>query len=168
MIEMPISKGYVALLSDEDAHLTRWKWSARERSNGRVYAQRTVWLKGQSKVGVVHLHREVLGLSKGDGIVDHKDGNGINCQRENLRKTNLSVNSRNAPGPRDKISISGFRGVSWKSDVSQWRVSIAKEKNLNVHLGCYDDLEEAKECRVLHELLYWGVEPRRAVEMGAI
>lgn len=56
----------------------------------------------------VRLHRFILG---GEGmVVDHKDGNGLNCSRDNMRLCTTAENARN----RSKNEVrnkSGYKGV---------------------------------------------------------
>lgn len=59
------------------------------------------------------MHREILGLVKGDGkIVDHRDRNTLNNQKYNLRAVNYSLNNYNTERIR-KNNKSDFRGVCW-------------------------------------------------------
>lgn len=67
------------------------------------------------------LHRFLLGLSKGDSArVDHRDGNGLNNQRCNLR---LATHSQNMQNRRVQTNNrSGFKGVTWNKDMKKWAI----------------------------------------------
>ena len=69
--EIPLTRGYVALVDDEDyERVSALKWYA-VTPKGKVYAQR------RSGGATIFMHDFLMG-SKG---IDHADGNGINNQR---------------------------------------------------------------------------------------
>lgn len=55
-------------------------------------------------------------------MIDHKDGNGLNNQRENLRKCSQTQNNANMKIRKNKLK-SKFKGVSHYRD-GRWRASI--------------------------------------------
>lgn len=115
MKEIPLTKGYVALVDDEDfERLSRWKWCAAERRGGRVYASRAG--------GRILMHREILGLTDFRIKTDHADRNGLNNQRHNLRAATNQQNLSNI-GPK-RQNRSGFKGVSWFAARGKWIATI--------------------------------------------
>ena len=164
-IEIPLTKGYVAIIDDEDAHLAEFKWSARVHKNGTVYANRTHRVSEGFR-GPIGLHRCVMGLLPGDPMVDHIDGDGLNCRRSNLRLANNKINGRNlASGARKHNKASPYLGVHQaKNDgkfVAQIRVN-GKAK----HLGRFHTAEDANVARLKAERELWGIQPRRAKAHG--
>jgi hypothetical protein len=117
MIEIPLTKGYVAIVDDEDADLANFKWSAKEdKKRSTVYAQRTIYWRehGKRLQRSETMHRVVLGrmtghvLSRGE-LVDHTDRDGLNNQRDNLR---LCTNQQNCFNRKTPITnVSGYKGV---------------------------------------------------------
>lgn len=91
----------------------------------------------------VYMHRELLGLSSGDGLEgDHKNRNKLDNRRSNLRVGGLPDNRQNlaASGYQTwagRKTSSKYRGVS-VCESGRWR-AYAKGK----HLGRYDSEEEA-------------------------
>ena len=72
--------------------------------------------------------------------VDHKDGNTLNNQIENLREATHSQNSLNS---KFRISnTSGYKNVHYVKRNQKWRVMM-KIRGVNKSFGCYDDLELA-------------------------
>ena len=66
--------------------------------------------------------------------VDHIDGDGLNCQDENMRLCTQTENSRNS-----KIQVnnsSGYNGVNWESNSKKWKAQIAINKK-QTHLGLF-------------------------------
>lgn len=87
----------------------------------------------------VYLHCEILGI-KG---IDHKNGNGLDCRRENLRPATDQQNNR---AFRRKTSgyTSSFRGVSWNKNHLKWTAQIQPNRKSH-HLGCFkSEIEAAK------------------------
>ena len=84
---LPLTQGKVALVDDEDfERCNAFKWCAvkMQRGNGRAhwYAKRTIYHDGA--MYTIFLHRFILGVP--DGLqVDHEDGDGLNCQKYNMR-----------------------------------------------------------------------------------
>lgn len=62
----------------------------------------------------VSLHRFILGIDDPRIFVDHKDGNGLNCQKSNLRIASHRENCQNKG--KSKNNTTGFKGVSIKKD----------------------------------------------------
>lgn len=143
-IEVPLTRGYVSLISVEDADLAQLRWHARV-SEGRVYAARR-----ESGRDRQYLHRLILERKLGcpipsDRQTDHKNRDTLDNQRENLRSATPSENSANrerrsantgsAPG-------SLFRGVFWHKRTGKWYARI-KCGGKNRWLGTFDREEEA-------------------------
>jgi hypothetical protein len=70
--------------------------------------------------------------------VDHIDGNGLNCQDENLRVCSRSENARNTT--KTKRNTTGFKGVTKES--GKFYANIGVDGKL-IHLGHFDSAEEA-------------------------
>lgn len=80
----------------------------------------------------VYMHRLILDLlnDKKDKVTDHKDRNGLNNQRENLRITNQSNNLKNRSAKKN--GLSKYLGVSWHS--GKWRAFIIVDRKF-INLG---------------------------------
>jgi hypothetical protein len=137
MKTLPLSQGLVALVDDADyERASAYKWSAtKTRSN--VYGVRKVRTSAGRTTSQL-LHRFILGVTDGGIDVDHRDHNGLNCQRYNLRKC---VRGENDGNRRKTRGASEFKGVSWDSRRGLWRACIRIEKT--VHLGYFSDEIEA-------------------------
>jgi hypothetical protein len=81
--EIPLTQGKVAVVDEEDFdRLNKHKWYACKNGN-TFYALRKSNVNGKRLT--ILMHREILGLKPGDPGVDHRDGNGLNNRRKNLR-----------------------------------------------------------------------------------
>ncbi len=91
-----LTKEQVALVSPEDAELTLVKWSA---TNNRLCKQGIPkWYAVRGSNGKRrYLHREVFKRMRGREcrtgyVVDHINGDGLDCRRENLRECKQKKN----------------------------------------------------------------------------
>lgn len=114
------------------------------------YPRHSTRLNGRPKSYA--LHRYVMGVEIPDIIVDHRNHNKLDCQRDNLRITDIKGNSRN------KIcrSSSGRTGVHWDKRHNMWQASITVDGK-KIHLGWFskDKLQLAIDARESAELKYW-------------
>lgn len=140
MKEIILTKGYVALVDDEDyPFINRFSWCAAEVKGKKVYALRAPSrtnrkYKDVPKSTICYMHRMLLPDAR---VVDHIDGNGLNNQRANLRSATYSQNSYN------RKSVSGFKGVAFCSNKNRpWRATIM-HNGKKIHLGYFDNPKEA-------------------------
>jgi AP2 domain/HNH endonuclease len=140
-----LTRGYTAKVSNRDyARCTegpRWSANLRLHKDGTVrtvYAIRKIGNKGKYKRQT--LHRFILGATTSCVEVDHKDGNGLNCTRRNLRKATHTENSRNRQMRRNNSS--GYKGVSWYRRDKKW-VAEVKHKGVKLLVKTFSSALEA-------------------------
>jgi hypothetical protein len=134
--EIPLSQGFVAIVDDADAArvLSAGKWTA--KPNGRtVYAYRQV-RQPDGRRRPLLLHTFLTGYP----MTDHRDGDGLNNTRSNLREATGSQNAHNAGLRQDNTS--GYRGVSWHKGNRRWGARIMHLKRTHI-LGQYATAEDA-------------------------
>ena len=120
MKEIQLTQGQVTIVDDEDYEaMAAYKWSALWSPSSRTfYARRK---KGGATVS---MHRELLGLTKGQAEQgDHINHNGLDNQRDNLRTCSRGENTRYARKRRTKVS-SKYKGVTWVTAQACWRATI--------------------------------------------
>lgn len=136
MKEILLSRGMVALVDDEDYEwLNQWKWYAHKKRN-TYYARRSCIINGLTYN--LMMHRIILGLTDNNICCDHKDMNGLNNQRFNLRIATVSQNSANRRSL--KGSSSKYLGV-YKFG-NRWRAKIRCNKKQE-SIGCFKTEKEA-------------------------
>lgn len=108
--------------------LSQWNWYAAKKRNG-FYAVRS-----ESRHYPVHMHTVLLAVDEGF-VVDHRDGDGLNNRRSNLRPATNAQNRKNSQPRSD--SKSGLKGVSYSKQDGKWIAAIT------LFLGRYDSPEEA-------------------------
>ena len=140
MKTIQLTQGKVALVSDHQyERANSYKWHARKTSAGTWYAtrngKRTIF--GREKP--IQLHRFLMNVSDAGLEVDHIDGDGLNCQDENLRVCTHTENMHNFSRPRNNTT--GHKGVS-KARNGTYTAHI-KVNGVMKHIGTYPSLEEA-------------------------
>lgn len=139
MKTIPLTQGKEALVDDEDFEkLSRFKWFAWEQC-GVFYALRNSRIKETRKRTIVRMHREVLG-SPITQKIDHKDGDGLNNQRSNLRVSTRVGNNQNARKRTDNTV--GLKGVYFHKQCKKFGAQIQSEGKRR-HLGLFKTPEEA-------------------------
>jgi hypothetical protein len=109
MKEIPLTHGKVALVDDEDfERVNKFKWSAKKAPQRKLlwYAYRITGRIDRSHPITEWLHHFVQGSKQ---QTDHRDGNGLNNQKNNLRRCNSSQNAANRR--LNSNNSTGFKGV---------------------------------------------------------
>ena len=142
MKEIKLSQGLVALVDDADYdYLNQWRWYAGESCN-TFYVQRNQWLRDSKKCRTVKMHRLIVGVTDPSVLVDHKDGDGLNNQRSNLRVCTRQQNNKNRRAVG--VGSSGFKGVGFHSRDKVWWATIGSEGK-DFYLGSFKtEIEAAK------------------------
>jgi hypothetical protein len=148
MKEVQLTQGYVALVDDEDfERVNAYKWYA-QVSHKTVYAHRST-PRVNGKQGNQSMHRFLLNLPSGhDPEVDHKDRNGLNCQRYNLR---TATRQQNCCNRNDKVK---HKGISWSERRNKWKAHIQVNRK-EVHLGYFSSQEAAAAAYDVAALKYY-------------
>jgi HNH endonuclease/AP2 domain len=143
MKEIPLTKGKVALVNDDDHEwLSRYKWYARHNPNGNWYAVRRTSRRADHSF--VWMHRAIMGGPSQGFDIDHRNGNGLDNQRKNLRVATRSQN--NANGKLHINNTSCVKGVSWDKARRKWAAEM-RANYRTIHLGRFADKEEAIRVR---------------------
>lgn len=142
MKEIPLTKGYVTQVDDLDYEtIARHKWFVitPDGPTGRKYAAR------YHDGNMLYLHRQLMqdALNAERPHVDHRDGNGLNNQRSNLRTCSRADNQRNRKLKPRAGRTSAYKGVSRTK--SGWVARINNTVGHQQHLGTFaDEITAAK------------------------
>jgi hypothetical protein len=130
---VPLTHGKFALVDDQDIALVRkhnWRWFSERNIAG------TSLLNKDGKYGSIGMHRLILNAPQ-EYEVDHKNGNGLDNRRVNIRLCNRSENMRNRTAWKLKPnSGSSAKGVHKLSD-GRYRAQIT--------LGTFESEQEAAQ-----------------------
>jgi hypothetical protein len=131
---IPVGLRHLALVDDGDYELvSQFKWSLNWDSKRRVaYAFR--YIRRDGKVTTQFMHTLIMSPCI---EIDHKNRDGLDNRRENLRDANHSNNHANQPKQRGNYS-SEFKGVSWNKKRKIWKAQIGLQ-NRAVFLGYFPD-----------------------------
>jgi len=135
--EIPLTQGKVAMVDDEDfPNLICHKWYAHEAyyRKGLFYAVRSVHNPDKQ----IMMHHAIIGKPKSGMVTDHRDGDGLNNQRHNLRHVSPRINQQNRHAPKMYSAypgVSRFKNGNW---VSQLKIN-GKSK----YLGTFELEKEA-------------------------
>lgn len=136
VVFIPLTQGKVATIDFEDFDKVRpYRWNA-FRGRKTWYARRSVGTDSQK----IYLHRQLLAASSWEQV-DHRDGNGLNNRRDNLR---LCSNAQNHQARQSKhlLATSNYRGVCWDFARGLWFAQI-KHKGKHYNLGRFVNAEDA-------------------------
>lgn len=154
-MEVKLKCGKTALIDDDCKHLFEGRRSWRSYFDGwNWYVRRHTTINKKTKT--ILLHREVMGVKDSKILIDHKDGNGLNNMRCNLRVCTHSENRKNRHNKSDKHT-SKYLGVSLKttryaytvksgerrvSECKRWEARIQHNKK-QISIGFFDNEKDA-------------------------
>jgi hypothetical protein len=163
MAEIKLTRNKIAIVDDEELlRCLAYNWRARHGKTSRPdvwYAE--TWMRDESgRRIVVGLHRFILGAPKGIDI-DHRDGDGLNNRRSNLRLATASQNHANMVKQRRMSATSQFKGVTRSNQQieprpnSRWEARI-KVNRQKIYLGVFSSEMEAAQAYDCAAVLYFG------------
>lgn len=138
-----LTKGYEAVINVTDLPLvggSNWSAQCKYRQDGSVvavYAIRKVTSDGVRRTE--RMHRILFGAADHQEV-DHRDGNGLNNRRGNLRAATSSQNSQNRGLRNDNKS--GVKGIWWNEKQGSWMAYIGVS-GVRRHLGYFKEKQEA-------------------------
>lgn len=147
------------LFEYKDGNLYRKKASGGESKGSICGWITTCNLKKYKKLSVnkktIYLHHAIFLLHHGylPKIIDHKDGDSLNNDINNLRPCDQSLNTANS-GKRS-TNTSGYKGVTFRKDTKKWQSQIMVNYK-HISLGSYETPEEAHKAYIQGCNKYFG------------
>lgn len=124
-----LTKGLTALVDEIDLPRLEYRSFRASQSRSKIYAK-------NDKLG--YLHQVITGAAAGM-VVDHLNGNGLDCRRDNLRVCGFDKNAQNA---QYRIGVSGYRGVHISGKRYRARIRFG---DVHYHIGYYATALEAAD-----------------------
>ena len=134
---VPLTQGRTAWVSPEDfRRAIKVKWCLHLRKGRTPYAQANLKVGGVWKR--ILLHRYLM-QPGGKAQVDHRNGDGLDCTRVNMR---LTTHAQNLQNSRPRLGSSRFKGVSRHKKSGKWLGQIMANRSYR-YLGLFTTEEEA-------------------------
>jgi hypothetical protein len=153
MREIPLDKGFVALVDDEDYdRLMKYHWRLAVHNLGHRYAIRTTGHSNETQTDR-KMERNIIQVPDDSFpcrlCIDHINGNGLDNRRCNLRVATYAQNIANSP-PRKGRKYKGvyFKGKSYYASISFNRIVI--------RIGKFKTEEEAARAYDLKAKEFYG------------
>jgi hypothetical protein len=136
-----ITQGKFALVDERDYEaINRYAWAYNKRHR-YAFRRRQKIEPGNSTH--VRMHRQILAIDDPSVLVDHRNGNRLDCRRENLRTANDAQNARNNRGKAGRQIA--FKGVYRSGRPNKpWSAKITVDKK-TLNLDKIAALEEKKK-----------------------
>lgn len=152
--KIKLSQGKYALVDKQDYNwLSQYRWhyiKPTHAKTGYAVTKRKI-LKKQGNI--LRMHTLIFG-----GSCDHKNGNGLDNRRSNLRKASPLQQTYNQGRKKNKKSL-GCKGVSivrnWKGVPSYWIARIAVNKK-RIYLGIFKNHIAASRAYIKAAKKYHG------------
>lgn len=129
MKKIPLTQEKFALVDDTDFDkVNQFKWYARQIKNRYWYA-----LRRDGENPTLGMHRFIISCPDGFDV-DHRDGNGLNNRRRNLRVCTRSQNTQNI---QKSYGYSKYKGVSYHIRIKKWIATLGLGYKM-LHLGYHD------------------------------
>jgi len=138
MKQIKLTQNKFALVDDDMfEELDKFKWYAEKRGN-TFYARMNIYNNG--KQYRIYMHRYILGLTDSKIKCDHKDHNGLDNKKSNLRTCSNLENSRN----QKKVlnTSSRYKGVCFHKRDKKWVAHIGV-KNKLIYIGLFRNEQDA-------------------------
>ncbi len=141
IMAIQLTQGLFALVDGKNyERLNHYKWCANKQPSS-FYAVRGKFNPKTKKVKIIWMHRQILGLNIGDGIMtDHRNHCGLDNRESNIRACTNQQNQGNSKVRKDNSS--GYKGVCWFPIRKKWEAAI-KDNGKRIYLGNFDTKEEA-------------------------
>lgn len=148
MLRISLTQGQEAIIDDEDYELvSQYKWYAKKSKNTYYALTNSSRKTGKKKI---YLHKVIIGTTQ--GIIDHKNGNGLDNRKENLRIASHTKNIINQYHPK---GTSQYKGVYFNKDKNRWVAQI-RNNYKRINLGSYITEEEAAKSYDKAAFVYHG------------
>jgi phage-related protein len=138
MAKIQVGSKFAQVDEEDYAELSKYRWRL-DVDVRTSYAVRRV--KKGGKCTFVRMHRQILDAQPGE-FVDHRNCDGLDNRRSNLRIATRAENARNC-----RVWLknrSGVKGVSWDAQCARWQAHI-RVNGHGIKLGKFRTIELAAE-----------------------
>lgn len=130
-----------------------YTWFAKlNKSIGEYYVYASEYRPETKRCKPIFLHQFIMEAN--GKIVDHKNNDGLDNRKSNLRVATDKNNSTNRRG-KNKNNTSGYRNVSWNKADGKWVVQL-QINGKNKRFSGFDDVHEAGKFAEEMRQKYYG------------
>ena len=139
--KIPLGEGRWTIVDPQDYYrLNNYHWTI-DGNGENIYATRNI-MTASGKRTIMRMHREIMNAPAGI-LVDHKNNNGLDNRRANLRVATHAQNMHNRKKFRSNTT-SQFIGVHLNKRDNNWKVQI-RHQGKTIFLGRFDnEIDAAK------------------------
>ncbi len=131
-----LSRGKNTLVDQDDfGRLARWSWHAFRSDRPGSLGPEHWYARGSHQ----WMHRLLAGATD-EHHVDHRNGDGLDNRRENLRLCSKTENKRNV---RTSWGGSRYKGVSFEPSRNKWKVAIMGADRKRIRIGRFESETDA-------------------------
>jgi len=113
-------KTYFSIIDSEDyEEISKYRWHLHKQFKFQKCIRMSAHTRIKNKT--IYMHRMIL-KPPFDRLVDHKDRNGLNNKRNNIRICTYAQNSQNRKKPNNNTT--GYKGLSYVSKKSGYKVEV--------------------------------------------
>jgi len=141
--------GWVLASVEDYDLLSKYSFHLYKGRNGKCYANAKV--DGSNK----SMHELIYGKAPKGFMIDHKNSDGLDNRRENLRFATPGQNGQNRIKEPGKYS-SDYTGVSFCPDQGNYRATIAYNREF-IHIKIYKTELEAAKAYDIYAIHYYGI-----------
>lgn len=136
--DVPLTKGLFAIVDAEDAEIVgRYNWCSSQRRDGQFIAIS----RPSTNSRAILLHRLIIfGDQEASEplLVDHKNGDALDCRRQNLRPATAGQNQANRKASGQVWAL----GVHFCSTTGKY-VAKTRKDGRRIHIGYFNDVDDA-------------------------
>lgn len=142
IVLIPLTRGKMAVIDAADYDLVgRYTWSA--ITDGTNWYASTNTPRNKGKQRSISMHRLIMGVTATSlPRVDHRDRDGLNNRRLNLRFATQSQNLANSERRRAKSGYRGVKPITKPGRIKIWQANIRVHPR-SIYLGAFATAEEA-------------------------
>lgn len=129
---------YVRIDEEDYERLSQYSWCL-FKSEKWQYAIRTEYKNGTQKT--IYMHREIMGVTDPKIYVDHRDHDGLNNLKSNLRMSDNRFNQYNVG--KKSTSKQKYKNIR-QLDENRWQVRVRTPKGKRVERVVYSEEDAVK------------------------
>lgn len=143
---VPLTRALHAIIDAADAELisTYGCWQARWDASAKTHYASATARQPCDRPSTIQMHRLLLNAQSGL-LVDHRNHDGLDNRRDNLRLCSPTQNQHNLRGPQ-RNGTSGYLGVTWHRRDRRWQAAFVIAGRSH-HVGNFSSAVEAAVAR---------------------